>query len=150
MFEQSMLCPGGTRKRWLVALVILGQLIAVGVVILIPMLYLQVLPAPELTSILVAPPPPSPPSPAPAPPAAATHAAARTPKLVLRRFDAHRLIVPRTVPKQVATVQDLPQPEPAAGVVGGVPGGVAGGQADGVLGGVLGAVPSVAPPPPPP
>lgn len=58
-------------------------------------------------------------------------------------------MAPKTVPKQVASIKDIPEVAPPSvepGVVGGVPGGVAGG----VLGGVLGGVPAAAPPPPPP
>jgi periplasmic protein TonB len=145
MFEQSLLPVRGTRRRWIVPCVVAGQLLAVGILIVIPMLCPQALPVPVLTSILVAPPPPPPP-----PAAAATRAAPRVPKVVVRQFDARRLMEPRTVPNKVATIKDLPETLPVAGVPGGIPGGVPGGLEGGVIGGILGAVPSAAPPPPPP
>ena len=146
MFEQSVIPRGEGRRGWIFAAVMVGQLLAVGVLILIPLFYLQVLPAPELVSMLVAPPPPPPPPPPPAPAAHVAH----VPRTVVRTFDANRLIEPRTIPKQIATVQDLPQAVPTGGVIGGIPGGVPGGQVGGVVGGILGAVPAIAPPPPPP
>jgi len=145
MFEQSVIPRGAGRRPWIVAGVLIAQLLAVGLLVLIPLIFMQVLPAPQLTAMLVAPPPPPPP-----PPPAATHAAAHVPKVVLRSFDARSLIAPRTIPKHVAIVEDMTPAAPAAGVIGGVPGGVAGGQVGGVVGGILGAVPTIAPPPPPP
>jgi hypothetical protein len=58
MFEQSILSEGKTRKRWTIPLVILGELAIVGVLVLIPLLYVQTLPMAEITSILTLPPPP--------------------------------------------------------------------------------------------
>lgn len=138
MFEQSILSEARTHKTWTVALVFAAQIAAVGVMILIPILFLQPLPMAEVTAMLVAPPPPPPP------------ATVRTARAVPRRFDPSRLFEPRTIPKAIAAIQDLPPAPPATGVAGGVPGGVAGGQIGGVLGGILGAIPSAAPPPPPP
>lgn len=151
MFEQSLLPARGTRNRWIMPCVVAGQLVAVGIMIVIPMLYLQVLPVPELTTMLVAPPPPPPPPPpAPAATRTPTRAATRVPKVVLRPFDARRLLQPRTIPDEVAAAKDLPAALPIAGEPGGVLGGVPGGVPGGVIGGILNAVPSAAPPPPPP
>jgi protein TonB len=74
-------------------------------------------------------------------------------KVIPRQFDAGKLMAPKVVPKEVATIKEEELPPPSAGVagvVGGVPGGVAGGTPGGVLGGIIGSVPSAAPPPPPP
>ena len=149
MFEQSLLPRGVGRKPWIMSGVILGQLLVVALMVAIPLLYLQVLPMPQLTTMLVAPPPPPPPPPPAGPTHPAAHPPAHVPKLVLRTFNPKTLIAPRTIPKQIATVEDLPS-APTTGVAGGVPGGVAGGQPGGVVGGILGAVPAIAPPPPPP
>jgi protein TonB len=73
-------------------------------------------------------------------------------KVIPRQFDAGKLMAPKVVPKEVATIKEEELPPPTsgvAGVVGGVPGGVAGGTPGGVLGGIIGSVPSAAPPPPP-
>src|SRR5262249_3724470 len=98
-------------------------------------------------SFLVAPPPPPPPPP---PPAAAP---VKVVKVIPRQFDAGKLMAPKAVPKEVATIKEEELPPPTAGVAGvggGVPGGVAGGPPGGVLGGIIGSVPTAAPPPPPP
>jgi protein TonB len=74
-------------------------------------------------------------------------------KVIPRQFDAGKLLAPKAVPKEVATIKEEELPPPTsgvAGVVGGVPGGVAGGAPGGVLGGIIGSVPTAAPPPPPP
>jgi len=74
-------------------------------------------------------------------------------KVIPRQFDAGKLMAPKSIPKEVATIREEELPPPTTGVggvMGGVPGGVAGGAMGGVLGGIIGAVPSAAPPPPPP
>ncbi|HUB82191.1 MAG TPA: energy transducer TonB [Bryobacteraceae bacterium] len=141
-----------TRKRWTILLALAGQIVLIGGLIVIPMLTVQALPMQTITSILVAPPPPPPPPPPPAP---AASAAPRVAHVVIPKVNPHALFAPKTVPKAISNVPDIPQaPVEAApqlaGVEGGVPGGVAGGVVGGVLGGVLGAAPSAAPPPPPP
>jgi periplasmic protein TonB len=144
MFEQTFVTTGKTRKGWTVVLSFLAQMLAIGVLILIPLIYTDTLPRATLTSFLVAPPPPPPPPP---PPAAAP------PKVVHiapRQFDAGRLMAPKTIPKQIAMIKEEELPPANAGVVGGVPGGVPGGTPGGVIGGIIGSVPTAAPPPPPP
>jgi len=116
--------------------------------VILPMIYFDALPQTQLTSFLVAPPPPPPPPP---PPAAAVQVKAV--KVIPRQFDAGRLMAPKAIPREIATIKEEELPPPSSGgvgVVGGVPGGVAGGTPGGVLGGILGSVPSAAPPPPPP
>ena len=152
MFDQSFI-PGETRWRWTVPLAMLGELFVIAIVVAIPLMYVQVLPTPELVSrmMLLAPPPPPPPPP---PPAAARLV---RPKIVAKKFDPTKLTSPITIPKQVPilneTAPTLPQGSEIAGVPGGVPGGIPGGVLGGVpggaLGGILRSIPSVAPPPPP-
>ena len=153
MFEQSMI-PKGKRKTSAMVLAVLGQLVAIAFIVLVPLMFVQALPTADLEAMLVAPPPPPPPPPPPAP--AAVHAAPRH-IVPVRQFDANALVAPKTVPKQVAVIQDLPADTAAQatanGVVGGVPGGVPGGVVGGVEGGVLGSLLNsapLAPPPPPP
>jgi protein TonB len=137
-------------KKWTMLVALAGQTALLGVLILIPMLTLQQLPLPELSAVLVAPPPPPPPPPPPAPAATAPRMA----PVVVRHFDANQLFAPKTIPKTVAVLPNLPAELAEAPAIAGVPGGVAGGQiggvVGGVLGGVMGGVPSAAPPPPPP
>lgn len=146
MFEQTFVeGVGKTNRTWTVMLSFLAQLLAIGIGILIPMIYFDALPKTQLTSFLVAPPPPPPPPPPPA-------AVVKMVKVIPRQFDAGRLMAPKTVPKNIAMIkeEELPPPSAAAGVVGGVPGGVPGGTPGGVIGGIIGSVPTAAPPPPPP
>ena len=150
MFEQTFVGGGKTKKTWTVMVAFLGQIVLIAVFVVLPMIYFDVLPSAQLTSFLVAPPPPPP---APPPPAAAPPP--KVVKVIPRQFDAGKLMAPKVVPKDIATIKEEELPPPSSGAVGvqgGIPGGVAGGAAGGVLGGILNSVPtaSVAPPPPPP
>jgi protein TonB len=148
MFAQTFVQTGKTKKTWTVLVATLIQVGLLGILIVIPMIYFDVLPSATLQSFLVAPPPPPPP-----PPPAAAPAPVKVVKVIPRQFDAGKLMAPKAVPKEIAKIQEEELPPPSAGVagvVGGVPGGVAGGTPGGVLGGIIGSVPSAAPPPPPP
>src|SRR5215472_17238630 len=148
MFEQTFVQTGKTNKTWTVVLSFGIQCLLMGLLVILPMIFFDVLPSATLQSFLVAPPPPPPPPP---PPAAAPPV--RVVKVIPRQFDAGKLTAPKIIPKEVATIKEEELPPPTtgvAGVVGGVPGGVAGGTPGGVLGGIIGSVPSAAPPPPPP
>jgi len=148
MFEQTFVNSGKTKKTWTIFASFLGQILFVGVLVILPMIFFEQLPGAQLISSLVAPPPPPPPPP---PPAAAPPV--KLVKVIPRQFDAGKLMAPKSIPKEVATIKEEELPPPTTGVggvMGGVPGGVAGGAMGGVLGGIIGAVPSAAPPPPPP
>jgi len=147
MFEQTFIeGVGKTNRTWTVMVSFVAQILAIGIAILIPMIYFDALPKTQLTAMFTAPPPPPPPPP---PPAAAP---VKMVKVIPRQFDAGRLMAPKAIPKDIAMIkeEELPPPSASAGVVGGVPGGVPGGTAGGVIGGIIGAVPTAAPPPPPP
>jgi periplasmic protein TonB len=147
MFEQTFV-EGKTKKTWTVMVAFLGQTVFMIIAVILPMIYFDVLPKTQLTSFLVAPPPPPPPPPPPQP-----QAAVKIVKVIPRQFDAGRLMAPKSVPKEIATIKEEELPPASSGVggvVGGVPGGVAGGAPGGVLGGIIGSVPTAAPPPPPP
>src|SRR5207302_1422947 len=59
MFEQTFVeGVGKTNRTWTVLLSFAAQIAAIGVAILIPMIYFDALPRTQLTSFLVAPPPP--------------------------------------------------------------------------------------------
>src|SRR3954447_26949675 len=148
MFEQTFVDgTGKTKKSWTVTVAFILEIVAIGVAVLIPLIYTDSLPKTQLTGFLVAPPPPPPPPP---PPAAA--APVKVVKVAPRQFDAGRLLAPKQIPKEIAMIkeEELPPPSANAGVVGGVPGGVPGGTSGGVIGGIIGSVPTAAPPPPPP
>jgi protein TonB len=148
MFEQTFVETGKTKKTWTIMVSFIGQIIFISVLVILPMIFFEQLPGAQLISSLVAPPPPPPPPP---PPAAAPPV--KVVKVIPRQFDAGKLMAPKVIPKEVATIKEEELPPPTTGVggvVGGVPGGVAGGTPGGVLGGIIGSVPSAAPPPPPP
>ena len=143
MFEQTFVeGTSNTKKPWTVMFAFTMELIGIGVLILIPLIYTETLPRAQLTSFLVAPPPPPRPPPPPPP------EAPKIVKVIPRQFDAGRLLAPKSVPKDIAVIREEELPPPASGVVGGVPGGVPGSA--GGLGNILGAMPTAAPPPPKP
>lgn len=142
MFEQSVVISGNRGKTKKPLTMIISLLLQVGVIailVVIPLLYYEVLPASAMSAFLTAPPPPPPPPP-PAPP---------TPKVVVHHmvseFQNNQLLAPKVIPKKIAIVKDSAPPPPPS--TGGVVGGVGGGSAGGVLGGIIG---NAAPPPPPP
>lgn len=145
MFEQSLLDLQGTKTKtkYTVVLSFIAECIGITILILIPLIYTNTLPAYQLMSYLVAPPPPPPPAPPPP--------VVKVQKIVPREFDAGKLIQPKAIPKKVQIIEESDTPPSAAiaGVVGGVPGGVPGGAVGGVIGGIISSVPVAAPPPPP-
>ena len=70
MFDQTFVDGvGKTNKSWTVTLSFGFQILVVGVLILLPLIFTDVLPKAQLASMLIAPAPPPPPPPPP-PPAA--------------------------------------------------------------------------------
>ena len=121
MFEQTFVEAGKTKRAWTVMVAFLVRLLFIGDRGDHPDDLLRRAPKGQLTSFLVAPPPPPPPPP---PPAAAP---VKVVKVIPRQFDAGRLMAPKVIPKEVATIKEEELPPPTsgvAGVVGGVPGGV--------------------------
>jgi periplasmic protein TonB len=143
MFEQSIVHKGKSRKPWAIALAMLVELGVVGLLVLIPLIFVQAIPMPEFTSILTLPAPPPPPPPPPP-------AAMKIQKAAPRHFNAEILLAPRTVPQQAPViVADAAPSIPQTPDLGGVPGGVPGGVTGGVINGIVGSVPEAAPPPVP-
>ncbi len=145
MFDQSLLPEGKTHKKSSFALALAVQGLVIALAVLIPMLYVEALPMPQLAT-LVAPPPLPPPPP---PPPAAPHPAAHAAPVVHKLFNPSILRQPVLVPTETPKIEDVPAAPQVGSADRGVPGGVAGGQIGGVLGGVLGGIPTPAPPPPP-
>jgi protein TonB len=144
MFEQSLIehTLGQTKTKYTVVVSFLVQCLAISIMVLVPLIYTNALPAKQLMSFLVAPPPPPPPPPPPV--------VVKVQQRVLpKEFDAGKLMQPRAIPKTVTFIKEDDVPA-LAGVVGGVPGGFAGGGLGGVIGGIVSAAPSAPPPPPPP
>ena len=142
MFDQTFVDGvGKTNKSWTVAASFGLEFLAVGVMILIPLIWTGVLPRASLVNMLTAPAPPPPP-PAPRQPQPAQKIA----KVVRRQIIGRTLEAPVTIPKQVAMLAGEPLAPPSTGVVGG-------GLDGGVSGGIQLSEPSIGPaplPPPPP
>jgi periplasmic protein TonB len=143
MFEDSLLESGKrfrARSPWVTAFSFLLQVLLIGVLVLVPMIYTEALPRQQLMTFLVAPPPPPPPPPPPA-------AAAPMVKVqkVVSELDNGQLRTPTAIPRKVAMIKEEDTPAATGGVVGGVIGGVSGGSVGGVLGGVLNSIASVTP-----
>jgi len=120
------------RGRLTTILTFLGQVVLVGVMILIPLIYTDALPKQQLMTFLVAPPPPPPPPP---PPAAAPVKVVRA----VSELVNGELRQPSKIPQKVAIIKEEEAPPDlgAGGVPGGVPGGIPGGSAGGVIGGII-------------
>ena len=145
MFEQSLLDlqAGQTKTKYTVVVSFVVQCLLISIMILVPLIYTNVLPATQLMAMFVAPPPPPPPPPPPV--------VVKVQRVIPKEFDAGKLMQPRAIPKNVAIIKEDDMPPAAiAGVVGGVAGGVPGGSFGGVIGGIIAAAPSAPPPPPPP
>jgi len=144
MFEDSLIESGGRlkTKRGYTSIVSFAiQIMIIGVMVLIPLIFTEALPKQQLMTFLVAPPPPPPPP----PPAAAP---VKIVKVIQTDIVNGQLRTPTKIPKKVEMIKEDEAPPPvmaSAGVVGGVPGGVPGGSLNGVIGSVLSSTPTVAP-----
>ncbi len=136
LFADSLLDLSTSRPRRRAGYFILsliGQIFAISVLLLIPLIYTDAIDLRQLNlTRLVAPPPP----PAPPPPAVQPIVKSPAPQRVF--MQAGRLVAPAAIPKDIAMLKEaeLP-PEMGVGVVGGVPGGVPGGSVGGVIGGII-------------
>jgi protein TonB len=145
LFEGSLLDSSGAqrkRRRWATLLSFVLQLFLIGLLLLLPLWFTDVLPKQQLLTFLEAPPPPPPPP----PPAASTPSAAKVVK-VTSNIANGRLRTPRRIPSKVQMIKEDDAPPPVAttgGVVGGVPGGIPGGQLGGVIGGIISSSSSLA------
>jgi periplasmic protein TonB len=145
MFEDSLIESGGKLKSKRGATTFFSfvlQMILLGILILIPLIYTEALPKQQLMTFLVAPPPPPPPPP---PPAAAP---VKVVKQVISEITNGQLRTPTKIPEKVQMIKEEEAPPPTtgiAGVVGGVPGGVPGGQMGGVIGGIISSTPVAVP-----
>jgi protein TonB len=152
LFEGSLLdsSPAERKKRtWTTIFSFALQLSLIGLLILPPLWFTDVLPKPQLVSFLEAPPPPPPPPPAPA---ASTPARARVVKVTSNIVNG-QLRTPSRVPARVQMIKEDDTPPPVlatGGLVGGVPGGIPGGQLNGVIGGIVSSSLPPAPPLPKP
>jgi periplasmic protein TonB len=148
MFEDSLLESGGrlkTKRGRTTTFAIFLEILLIGVMVLMPLIFTEALPKQQLMTFLVAPPPPPPPPPPAAAPVKIVHQ-------IQTDIVNGALRTPTKIPQKIQMIKEdeAPPQMAAAGVVGGVPGGIPGGQMGGVLGGIINsgtvAVPKVAAP----
>jgi protein TonB len=142
MFEDSLVESGGrlrNKQKTTTAISFLLQIIFIGILVLLPLIFTEALPKQQLMTFLVAPPPPPPPP----PPAAAPVKVVK----IQSELDNGQLRTPTAIPKKIEMIKEdeAPPNTGVAGVVGGVPGGVPGGAMGGVLGSVISGVPTAVP-----
>lgn len=137
LFAQSFVelsGPERKRRRVTQASSFFVQAVIVAVLVVLPLWYIDALPAQQLAFFLVAPPPPPPPP----PPAAPT---IQTSKIVSEVVNG-QLLAPNKIPQKIKDIKEEEAPAPVTGVIGGVEGGVPGGSTGGVIGSLLSSTPN--------
>ena len=145
MFADSILEFGQQKRRHSVATItsFILNCLAVGVMLIMPLVFTESLPKGQLLTFLVAPPPPPPP-----PPPAAEQVQRVVRQIQTDMLNTGQLRTPSRIPLKVQMIkeEDAPPPMPTTGgVVGGVPGGIPGGQLQGVIGGIVSATSAAVP-----
>jgi len=139
MFADSLLDFGQQKKRHAFATTtsFVFNCVAVGIMLIMPLVFTDTLPKAQLLTFLVAPPPPPPP-----PPPAAEQVQKIVHQIQTDVLNTGQLRTPTRIPQKVQMIREEDAPPPMAatgGVVGGVPGGIPGGQLGGVIGGIVSA-----------
>ena len=145
MFSDSLLdtTQGRRRKAAATTTSLILNCLAVGLMVLVPLLFTESLPKAQLLTFLVAPPPPPPP-----PPPAAQEVQRVVRQIQTDMLNTGQLRTPTRIPQKVQMIREEDAPPPIAatgGVVGGVPGGIPGGQLGGVIGGIVNATSAAVP-----
>ena len=96
----------GDWKRATLPIAYIFEVIIIGVMVLVPLIYTEALPKAQLMTFLAAPPPPPPPPPPPA-------AAAPAPRIIHRVSVEDIMRAPTVIPKTIAQVKDEPEPPPS-------------------------------------
>jgi protein TonB len=142
MFEDSLLESGGrlrTKRGRTTTFAIFLEIIVVGIMVLIPLIFTEALPKQQFMTFLVAPPPPPPPPPPAAAPVHVVHQ-------IQTDIVNGALRTPTKSPQKSQMIkEDEAPPAMATGVIGGVPGGIPGGQMGGVIGGIISSTPVAVP-----
>ncbi len=144
MFSDSLLEFGTQNRRHALATTtsFIFNCLAVGVMLIMPLMFTDTLPKAQLLTFLVAPPPPPPP-----PPPAAEAVQRVVHQIQTDLLNTGQLRTPSRIPQKIQMIKEEDAPPPMAatgGVVGGVPGGIPGGQLGGVIGGIVSATSSLA------
>src|SRR6266481_2932976 len=143
MFEDSLLESGGrlkTKRGRTTTFAIFLEIIAIGIMVLLPLIFTEALPKQLSMMTLTAPPPPPPPP----PPAAAP---VKIVKQIQTDIVNGALRTPTKIPQKIQMIkeEEAPPAMASSGVVGGVPGGIPGGQMGGVIGGIISSTPVAVP-----
>lgn len=146
MFSDSLLEFGPQRKRRVFATTtsFIFNCVAIGIMLIMPLVFTEALPKAQLLTFLVAPPPPPPP-----PPAAAAEPVRVVHQIQTDMLNTGQLRTPTKIPQKIEMIKEEEAPPPmmaTGGVVGGVPGGIPGGQLGGVIGGIVSAANNAAAP----
>jgi len=145
MFEDSLFDSGaGSRppKTWSKLASFAVEVGAIGVLVLLPLIYTQALPKQLWTAMIEAPPPPL-----GVAPKAVAHP---QPRATHAQVDDHEFRAPSTIPRVTSMERDEPSSEAAPGLDGLVPGGVPGGVASPVITEIARSAPPVMVKPSPP
>ena len=137
MFEDSLLESGGrlkTKRGRTTTFAIFLEILLIGVMVLMPLIFTEALPKQQLMTFLVAPPPPA---------AAPVHVVHQIQTDIVNGA----LRTPTKIPQKIQMIKEdeAPPQMASAGVVGGVPGGIPGGQMGGVIGGIISSTPVAVP-----
>ncbi|MGC2447816.1 MAG: energy transducer TonB [Candidatus Sulfotelmatobacter sp.] len=137
MFSDSLLEFGQQKKRQTLATTtsFIFNCMAVGMMLIMPLVFTDTLPKAQLLTFLVAPPPPPPP-----PPPAAEQVQRVVRQIQTDMLNTGQLRTPTKIPQKIEMIKEEEAPPPmtvTSGVVGGVPGGIPGGSAGGVIGSIL-------------
>lgn len=137
MFADSLLDFGIQRKRKAFATTtsFILNCVALGILLIMPLVFTEQLPSAQLLTFLVAPPPPPPP-----PPPAAAQVQRIVHQIETDVLNNGQLRTPTKIPHKIEMIKEDEAPPPMAatgGVVGGVPGGIPGGSVGGVIGGII-------------
>ena len=142
LFADSLLDAGEQerkRRKFAAVLSFTVQCLVIGILIVVPLMFTEVLPKQQLLTFLIAPPPPPPPPPA-------AQAMAKVVKQIQTELLNGQLRTPSRIPEKVQMIreEEAPPPLSTGGVVGGVAGGIPGGQLGGVIGGIVSQTSSLA------
>ncbi|MGA9507513.1 MAG: TonB family protein [Candidatus Sulfotelmatobacter sp.] len=142
MFEDSLLESGGrlkTKRGRTTTFAIFLEIILIGVMVLMPLIFTEALPKQQLMTFLVAPPPPPPPPPPAAAPVHVVHQ-------IQTDIVNGALRTPTKIPQKIQMIkEDEAPPQMSMGVIGGIANGVPGGQMNGVIGGIISSTPVAVP-----
>src|ERR1700679_49567 len=143
MFEDSLLESGGrlkTKRGRTTTFAIFLEILLIGFMVLLPLIFTEALPKQQLVSFLTAPPPPPPPPPPAAAPVHVVHQ-------VQTDIVNGALRTPTKIPQKIQMIKEdeAPPQMAAGGVIGGVPGGIPGRQMGGVIGGIISSTPVAVP-----